>query len=205
MKLRNLQSLLQDVSTFPTPKVELEQYPTSPELASQILFAAHSNYDDIQGSKIIDLGIGCGMLSIAAALLGAESITGIDIDPEAIATAKANIEQFDDLPVDLVLSDISTLETSKYTCDTVIMNPPFGCRTKGIDAVFLLAAFRIAAVSVYSLHKTSTRDFIVKKAAGLGWKAEVCAELRFDLPKTMRHHRKDSKDIEVDFIRFSRE
>jgi predicted RNA methylase len=82
MKLRNLQSLLQDVSTFSSPKVELEQYPTSPELAAHIMFAAQSGFDDIEGARIIDLGVGCGMLTIAAGILGAESITGIDIDPE---------------------------------------------------------------------------------------------------------------------------
>jgi predicted RNA methylase len=135
MKLRNLQSLLQDVSTFDSPKVELEQYPTSAHLASQIMFSAHSNFDDIEGARIIDLGVGCGMLSIAAGLLGAESITGIDIDPEAISQAKENIEQFDedDLPpIDLILADISTLDTSSYSCDTVIMNPPFGTKLKGL-------------------------------------------------------------------------
>jgi predicted RNA methylase len=85
------------------------------------------------------------------------------------------------------------------------MNPPFGTKIKGIDAVFLNVAFSIAKRSVYSLHKTSTRAFIVKKAETMGWKAQVVAELRYDLPKSFKFHRKQSKDIEVDFIRFSKE
>ena len=37
------------------------------------------------------------------------------------------------------------------------MNPPFGTRNTGIDAEFVTIAMRNAR-SVYSLHKTSTRD-----------------------------------------------
>ena len=48
--------------------------------------------------------------------------------------------------------------------DTVIMNPPFGTKNKGIDMIFLRAAIRLCRTSVYSLHKTSTRTHILKKA-----------------------------------------
>lgn len=41
--------------------------------------------------------------------------------------------------------------------DTIIMNPPFGTRNTGIDAEFVTIAMKNAR-SVYSLHKTSTRD-----------------------------------------------
>lgn len=41
--------------------------------------------------------------------------------------------------------------------DTVIMNPPFGTRNTGIDSQFVSIAMR-HATTVYSLHKTSTRD-----------------------------------------------
>ena len=37
------------------------------------------------------------------------------------------------------------------------MNPPFGTRNTGIDAEFVTIAMKNAR-SVYSLHKTSTRD-----------------------------------------------
>lgn len=46
----------------------------------------------------------------------------------------------------------------KNCVDTVIMNPPFGTRNKGIDTVFLKAALNLASHAVYSLHKSSTRD-----------------------------------------------
>ncbi|HZK35153.1 MAG TPA: 50S ribosomal protein L11 methyltransferase [Bacillota bacterium] len=42
------------------------------------------------GSKIIDLGCGTGVLSIASLLLGAKSVTAIDHDSKAVEVAKEN-------------------------------------------------------------------------------------------------------------------
>ena len=49
--------------------------------------------------------------------------------------------------------------------DTALMNPPFGTRQKGVDMAFLRAgldAVRAGGGAVYSMHKTSTRDYIAK-------------------------------------------
>lgn len=61
----------------------------------------------------------------------------------------------------------------------------------------------LATTAVYSLHKSSTRDHIMKKAKDWNVQADVVAQLRYDLPRSYKHHKKDSVDIEVDFIRFS--
>ena len=42
------------------------------------------------GERVVDLGSGSGILSIAALLLGAESATGVDIDPKAEDIARDN-------------------------------------------------------------------------------------------------------------------
>ena len=85
------------------------------------------------------------------------------------------------------------------------MNPPFGTKhNKGLDIKFLQTGVKMATRAVYSLHKTSTRDHILKKAADMGVSASVLAELRYDLPNTYKHHKKSSVDINVDFIRFSK-
>ncbi|KAK4698714.1 rRNA N6-adenosine-methyltransferase METTL5, partial [Phenoliferia sp. Uapishka_3] len=88
--------------------------------------------------------------------------------------------------------------------DTVVMNPPFGTWNQGIDMVFLEVACQIAETAVYSLHKTSTREFILKKAKSLGFEGEVVAEMKYALPKTMAFHKSKSVDIQVDFWRFVR-
>lgn len=67
---------------------------------------------------------------------------------------------------------------------------------------FLLSAFNLAKTAVYSLHKTSTRDFIQRRANELGAKAEVIATLRYNLESSYKFHKKATVDIEVDCWRF---
>lgn len=45
-----------------------------------------------QGDKVVDVGTGSGVLSIAAAMLGAESVRALDLDVVAVESAKQNIE-----------------------------------------------------------------------------------------------------------------
>ncbi|KAM9123171.1 rRNA N(6)-adenosine-methyltransferase METTL5 isoform 4-T5 [Pangshura tecta] len=167
LKLKELESRLQQVDGFENPKLLLEQYPTRPHIAACMLYTIHNTFDDIENKMVADLGCGCGVLSIGSVMLGAG--------------------------------------TSK-TFDTVIMNPPFGTKhNKGMDMTFLKVALQMAQTAVYSLHKTSTRKHIQKKADDWKVKMEVIAELRYDLPASYKFHKKSSVDIEVDLIRFSSE
>jgi ribosomal protein L11 methyltransferase len=43
------------------------------------------------GGRVLDLGVGSGILSIAAALLGASAVVALDTDPLAVEIAKANV------------------------------------------------------------------------------------------------------------------
>ncbi|SPJ16483.1 methylase for 50S ribosomal subunit protein L11 [Burkholderiales bacterium] len=45
------------------------------------------------GSSVLDYGCGSGILSICAAVLGAADVLGVDIDPQALATARSNAER----------------------------------------------------------------------------------------------------------------
>lgn len=44
-----------------------------------------------EGKTVLDVGVGSGILSIGAALLGAIHVEGMDIDPVAVETAQANV------------------------------------------------------------------------------------------------------------------
>ncbi len=48
--------------------------------------------ESMPGMRVIDIGCGSGILSIAALKLGAERALGVDIDPEAIQAAYENAE-----------------------------------------------------------------------------------------------------------------
>ncbi|KAK9902139.1 hypothetical protein WJX75_005634 [Coccomyxa subellipsoidea] len=205
MKLKELRSIMQDIEPFDEPKVELEQYPTGPEIASRMLFTIDSVYDEFAGRMVVDLGCGTGMLGIGAALLGSSHVIGVDIDSDALETAQANLDSFEDIQMDFLQCSISDLDRQpRLRADTVIMNPPFGTRRKGADVDFLRAAFRVSRGSVYSLHKTSTRSHLHRVAQKelSAASAEVIAQLRYDLPASYAFHRERSKDIEVDLWRF---
>ncbi|KAF9571018.1 Methyltransferase-like protein 5 [Mortierella alpina] len=209
MKLKELEGYLQDVAVFTDPKIKLEQYPTTPHLAARMLYTAHTTYDDIENKAVGDMGCGCGILSIAAAMLGSSYNVGFDIDPDAIAIAQENCEEFE-IDMDFILTDLSATpapatagaesfnsrgpyEMMKGKLDTILMNPPFGTKLKGIDMVFLKKGI-----------DTSTRDHILKKAKEWGVECEVVAELRYNLDKSYKFHKKQSLDIAVDFLRFEK-
>jgi len=206
MKLKQLEQHLQTIEGFENPKILLEQYPTRPHIAACMLQTIHDTFDDIENKMIADLGCGCGVLSIGSVMLGAGSVTGFDVDQDALEQFQENIADFEMDNIELVNADVIALGDhfiGKY--DTVIMNPPFGTKhNKGLDIKFLETGLRLSSKSVYSLHKTSTREHILKKAKDWGVTAQVIAELRYDLPNTYKHHKKSSVDIHVDFIRFSK-
>ena len=54
----------------------------------------------------------------------------------------------------------------------------------------------------FSSSNSSLLQFILKQASALDCEVEVIAQLRWNLPKTYKFHKKKSVDIEVDFVRF---
>ncbi|XP_060213864.1 uncharacterized protein LOC132641029 [Lycium barbarum] len=203
MKLKQLEGLLGSLDQFSTPKIELEQYPTGPHIASRMLFTAENSFEDVNSKVVADFGCGCGTLGLGAGLLGAESVIGLDIDTESLEIASANMGELE-LDMDFIQCDMRNLKWRGQIVETVVMNPPFGTRRKGADMDFLSAAMKVASQAVYSLHKTTTREH-VKRAALLDYNArsaEVICELRYDVPQLYKFHKKKEVDIAVDLWRF---
>jgi len=48
---------------------------------------------DLKGTHVLDYGCGSGILAVAAACLGAASVTAVDIDPQALRATRENAER----------------------------------------------------------------------------------------------------------------
>lgn len=206
VKLKELEGELQSLSTFEKPNLLLEQYATGAHIAARMLYVAQTQYNDIEDCIVADLGVGCGVLSIGASILGASHVTGFDVDMSALNICYENSES-SETPIEVICCDINSNLPDRFEnfFDTVIMNPPFGTKKNaGMDVKFLETAAKLAKNAIYSLHKTSTRAYVLQKGTQLGFDSEVLAELKFDLPQTYKFHKKKTLDVEVDFIRFSK-
>jgi len=195
---RQLEIQLDKLKILETPSLKLEQYPVSSKAASELLYMAGFEHDDLEG-RVIDLGTGTGRLAIGAALMGGERVVGVDVDERAIALAMENAEAAA-VRVEWVQSDIEKLSVR---FDTVLMNPPYGTRTSHADTRFLEKAFQLAAV-VYSIHKSATRDFLLQFVARSGWKVDEVRSMRMEIPHLFEFHQKKQRKVEADIYRIIR-
>jgi putative methylase len=190
---------LEGVRPHPNPKEALEQYTIPARAAAEILFIAQAIHGDLEGKSVADLGCGTGRLSIGAALLGAEFVVGVDIDPEAIAVAARNGESVGIRGIQWVVSDISAL---RGEFDTVIQNPPFGVRRRGADREFLEKAIELGRV-VYSLHKSDpdSRGFIKRLVEKHGGAVTHLYQMDMYIPPTFDFHVERRHRVAVDLYR----
>ena len=75
-------------------------------------------------SAVMDVGTGCGVLAIFAALRGASHVVAVDMNDDAVTNARINITAFGlDSVVEAKVSDVFlTIDTRRY--DTIIANLP---------------------------------------------------------------------------------
>jgi predicted RNA methylase len=193
---RRLEIDLSKMKIREDPDLSLEQYPISPEVGAELLFMAGFEHRDIIGRKVLDLGTGAGRLAIGAGLLGAEQIVGVDIDPISISLARSNATKFG-VNVKWILGDVNSV---RDTFDTVVMNPPYGTRKEHADIKFLEQSFRVAE-TIYSIHKSSTRSFLMEFIARHGRRVDAIRSVEMFLPHLFEFHHKKWKSIRVDLYR----
>lgn len=192
---RQLEIQLAKLKTLETPNLKLEQYPVSPEAAAELLYMAGFEHDDLKG-HVIDLGTGTGRLAIGAALMGAEKVAGVDVDPRALALARKNAEAVS-VDVEWVESDIDKVHG---TYDIVIMNPPYGTRTAHADTRFIDKAFQLGPIT-YSIHKSSTREYLVKHVQETDRRIDEARRLEMKIPYLFKFHTRKWSSVEVDICR----
>ena len=202
MKLKRLEMTLERIAGFSRPRPALEQYQTPAPLAARLLFHALMK-GDIEGRVVCDLGSGSGVLAIGAALLGAESVIGVDCDPKAVDIAHANAALLD-AGVEFITGDVQdpALPEVLGSCDTVIMNPPFGAQKVHADRPFIDLAISIAPVT-YSIFNAGSTQFIKTYTEG---RAEIDERVGgvFPIKRTFSFHTQDIREIKVEILRLIR-
>jgi len=206
MKKRSLEIALSSVEPPENPKAILEQYATPASIVADILYFAVS-MGDIADRCVADLGCGSGIFSIGSALLGARCVIGVDVDENSLKKALKNAGRFSELSVYLEEKRLQFMEIDvvdfDMRVDTVVMNPPFGSQTRGADRPFLEAAIRNAD-TVYSLHNSSTKSFVMKKVEEMGARVTAMKNYKFPIPFMFRFHRKEKTEIDATMFRIER-
>jgi len=195
---RQLEIQLGKLKILEKPDLNLEQYPVSSKVASELLYIAGFEHSDLN-RRVIDLGTGTGRLAIGASLMGADETVGVDVDEQSLSIARENAERVD-AQVEWVHSDIQKV---KGRFDAVIMNPPYGTRTSHADTRFLEKAFQLAPV-VYSIHKSTTREHLVQFMIKSGWKVDQVRSMAMSIPHLFEFHEKKRGMVKVDLYRITR-
>ena len=199
---RALAERLGVVVGFEEPRAALEQYPTPPELAAHVIHLADLQ-GDVEGRTVIDLGAGTGMLALGAALRGPARVVGVELDADALRTARENRRRVGTrTPVHWVRADATRAPLRTAEPTTVVMNPPFGARDgrAGADRAFLSTAAGLADIS-YSVHNGGSREFVESFAADNGGEVTHAYRAAFELDRQFEFHERDRTEIETELYR----
>lgn len=192
---------LADCRPFADPRADLEQYATPADLAAHLVHLA-ALQGDLQ-RPVLDLGTGTGVLALGAALAGADRVVGVDLDPDALAVARANARRVDRPDaVTWVLGDARTPPVCPAESPTVVANPPFGAVDghEGADRAFLETAAALGGVS-YTLHNEGSRDFVAAFAADRGGSVTRAYRADFDVPRQFPWHERERATLPVEVLR----
>ncbi|MCD6428581.1 MAG: 50S ribosomal protein L11 methyltransferase [Desulfurococcales archaeon] len=215
---KSLELILEVVPQFPTPHEELEQYTTPSEIAADILWYAYM-HGDITDKLIIDLGCGTGKLLLGALMLGAKYGICVDIDSSALQLAREVINKHVSTPFDAVIADLRQAEPPLSTRPTneghhrvnasanctVIMNPPFGVKSKGADFDFIRVAMKLCD-TIYSLHKAVPKsiELLGEICKEMGFKLLVINRYRFPIRWFLPKHRERKHIVDVVLVKLKK-
>lgn len=197
-----LEAQLAVVAGFENPQAALEQYPTPPELAAHVVHVADLQ-GDIEGRTVVDFGTGTGMLALGAALRGPARVVGLELDREALDTARRNQKRVGTTtPIHWVHGDATRAPFCLEEPVTVVMNPPFGAQNgrTGADRAFLVTVSDVADVS-YSVHNAGSQEFIEAFAADNGGEVTHAFQATFSLDRQFDFHDSDREEIDTEVYR----
>lgn len=191
--------MLQQTPRPTNPVPYLEQYTTPATIAADVIFTAY-NWGDISEKTVIDLGCGTGIFAIGAYLMGAQKVQGYDIDPGVISIAKEYTIK-NNYPIEFHIQDVTSIQTS---CDTILMNPPFGAQKANLhaDRKFIEKGFEIASV-LYSFHLKKTVPFFEKMITALHGEITLKKDYEFPIKWLFDFHYKQVVSYKVTLLRIT--
>jgi putative methylase len=190
---KELEIFVESLPTFRRPKLRLEQYPTDAAVVATAVWDAY-----MRGllDAVLDLGCGTGRFALAAAAMGARHVLCVDVDPEALKTAKEAADAHGFHAVDFLAADAPTLALRRRFA-VAFQNPPFGIWSgRGTDIAFLAAAVKHAEV-VYTIHKLPTLQYVKETVERWGYRLEVVDTAVLNIKPMYRHHRKRMHKVEI--------
>ena len=199
MKQRQLEIILQQIPKPTTPLPHLEQYMTPAPIAADVIFTAY-HWGDIHDKVVVDLGCGTGIFAVGAYLMGAKKVSGFDVDPNVISSAREYTTK-SNYPIEFNIQDITTIQTA---CDTVLMNPPFGAQKANLkaDRKFIEKGFDIASV-LYSFHLKKTIPFFEKMVTALHGEITFQKDYEFPIKWMFDFHYKQVVTYKVTLLRIA--
>ena len=189
---------LQQLRPLDSRSERLEQYTTPADIAASVIWDAFAE-GDIQDRAVADLGCGNGVLSVAAKLMGASKVLGVDLDPAALRIAAENARILG-LEISFVEGDVSSV-AGKF--DTVVQNPPFGAQKRHADRAFIRKSLELAP-RVYSLHNAGTETFVARMVESLGAKCKPVKRFKFEIPFSFEFHKKPKETFSMVLLKFER-
>ena len=195
---------LEKVEGFRDPKIKYEQYRLPAPVVAEVLWYIGLRHRDFEGRIVADLGCGTGMFVVGSAMMGADYVVGVDIDPKALEAARRCAARFGaGSLVDFIHGNVEHLG---LMADVAIQNPPFGVRVREADRAFLKAGIRVAP-TLYSIHKggEDVRRFVARFVGECGGKVDEILPLKIKLPPTYQFHKKRFHIFDVDLYRIVRE
>ncbi|MEM0015230.1 MAG: METTL5 family protein [Zestosphaera sp.] len=195
---KELEILLSKVPDFRNPKEGLEQYVTPADIAAELAWDAFMR-DDLEGRVVHDMGCGTGRLALAASMLNAKYVVCSDVDLDALEIAREVLTTMSSTLHDVVLADLREAPPFRASDCVVMMNPPFGVKSRKADTDFLTASLKVCGTT-YSLHKLSEglKDALKRLSTTLGFNYEVLKTFKFPLRASLPKHRR--KVLQVDSV-----
>jgi len=184
---------IQSVPAPAEPSAPLEQVVTPAEAVADLLAILDRRFG-LADCSVLDLGSGTGRLAIAAALMGAHPVVGVEVDARLVPVARAAARAAR-APVEFHVGEVAAWSRP---ADLVVMNAPFGAQRRHADRPFWDRAFALAEVGVGAFASRESRTFIARFALDRGAQVVEVEPVPWNLPRTFAHHRAAKVRLAVD-------